>query len=186
MLSRAIRRYDALPWNGCDDWRLHHGPTLHASSHRSDLGHLYFMFLVFRSKMFIFKLLKCGYINERQPSVPKTIVSCLCIDYFKNYLSCVCRCLWTKYVADFVAFEGINMLCFSINCNCEFVGSFHIFYTLCFGITVQFPEIRIWSILLIKSDLKWCIHLSRSLLLYFYSTVDKGYGWWFNVRNVCP
>ena len=26
---------------------------------------------------------------------------------------------------------------------------------------------RIWSILLIKSDLKWCIHLSRSLYLYF-------------------
>ena len=25
------------------------------------------------------------------------------------------------------------------------------------------PEMRIWSILLIKSDLKWCIHLSRSL-----------------------
>ena len=28
---------------------------------------------------------------------------------------------------------------------------------------------RIWSILLIKSDLKWCIHLSRSLFLYLYS-----------------
>ena len=28
------------------------------------------------------------------------------------------------------------------------------------------PEISIWSILLINSDLKWCIHLSRSLLLY--------------------
>ena len=27
------------------------------------------------------------------------------------------------------------------------------------------PEMRIWSILLIKSDLKWCIHLSRSLFL---------------------
>ena len=27
-------------------------------------------------------------------------------------------------------------------------------------------EMRIWSILLIKSDLKWCIHLSRSLFLY--------------------
>ena len=26
---------------------------------------------------------------------------------------------------------------------------------------------RIWSILLIKSDLKWCIHLSRSLISYF-------------------
>ena len=29
------------------------------------------------------------------------------------------------------------------------------------------PEMRIWSILLIKSDLKWCIHLSRSLFKYF-------------------
>ena len=28
-------------------------------------------------------------------------------------------------------------------------------------------EMRIWSILLIKSELKWCIHLSRSLFLYF-------------------
>ena len=30
------------------------------------------------------------------------------------------------------------------------------------------PEIRIWSILLIKSDLKWCIHLSRSLFIFFW------------------
>ena len=29
------------------------------------------------------------------------------------------------------------------------------------------PEMRIWSILLIKSVLKWCIHLSRRLFLYF-------------------
>ena len=28
------------------------------------------------------------------------------------------------------------------------------------------PEMRIWSILLIKSDLKWCIHLDRSIFLY--------------------
>ena len=28
------------------------------------------------------------------------------------------------------------------------------------------PDMRIWSILLIKSDIKWCIHLSRSLFLY--------------------
>ena len=28
------------------------------------------------------------------------------------------------------------------------------------------PEMRIWSILLIKSDQKWCLHLSRSLFLY--------------------
>ena len=29
------------------------------------------------------------------------------------------------------------------------------------------PEMRIWSILLIKSDLKRCIHLSRSLFFNF-------------------
>ena len=28
------------------------------------------------------------------------------------------------------------------------------------------PEMSIWSILLIQSNLKWCIHLSRSLYLY--------------------
>ena len=28
------------------------------------------------------------------------------------------------------------------------------------------PEMRIWSKLFIKSDFKWCIHLSRSLFLY--------------------
>ena len=28
------------------------------------------------------------------------------------------------------------------------------------------PKMRIWSILLIKSDLKWCIHLGRSLFSY--------------------
>ena len=28
------------------------------------------------------------------------------------------------------------------------------------------PEMRIWSILFIKSELKWCIHLSRNLFLY--------------------
>ena len=32
---------------------------------------------------------------------------------------------------------------------------------------VSVPEMRILSILLIKSDLKWCLHLSRSLFLYF-------------------
>ena len=31
------------------------------------------------------------------------------------------------------------------------------------------PKMRIWSILLIQSDLRWCIHLSRSL---FYIITD--------------
>ena len=34
------------------------------------------------------------------------------------------------------------------------------------------PEMRIWSIWLIKSDLKWCIHLSRSLFVYFNYVVS--------------
>ena len=36
------------------------------------------------------------------------------------------------------------------------------------------PEMRIWSILLIKSDLKWCIHLGRSLFLYLNRVTKKG------------
>ena len=34
------------------------------------------------------------------------------------------------------------------------------------------PEMRIWPILLIKSDLKWCIHLSRSLFSYLIYLVS--------------
>ena len=37
---------------------------------------------------------------------------------------------------------------------------------------ISVPEMRIWSILLIKSDLKWCIHLSRSLFLYSNTTAN--------------
>ena len=40
---------------------------------------------------------------------------------------------------------------------------------------------RIWSILLIKSDLKWCIHLRRSLFLYFNYLVSVKAG-----GPVCP
>ena len=33
------------------------------------------------------------------------------------------------------------------------------------------PKMRIWYTLLIKSDLKWCIHLSRSLFFYICESV---------------
>ena len=40
------------------------------------------------------------------------------------------------------------------------------------------PEMRIWSILLIKSDFKWCIHLSRSLFLNLYDVnIDTSTLW---------
>ena len=41
----------------------------------------------------------------------------------------------------------------------------------------RIPEMRIWSILLIKSDLKWCIHLSRRLFLNFNFMVSC-HCWW--------
>ena len=48
-----------------------------------------------------------------------------------------------------------------------------VYYTIPFGLfwlritdEGSIPEMRKWSILVIKSDLKWCIHLNRSPLLY--------------------
>ena len=77
---------------------------------------------------------------------------------------------------------------FKIDWNCKSVGLLHHPFWLClvfrhlWGINFQpfinyfvwlritdegsVPEMRIWSIMLIRSDLKWCIHLSRSLFLY--------------------
>ena len=75
-----------------------------------------------------------------------------------------------------------------IDRNCKFLGLLHHPFWLkllsaLFGIIFQLynyflwlritdegsiPEMRIWSILLIKSDLKWCIHFRRSLYLYFH------------------
>ena len=39
------------------------------------------------------------------------------------------------------------------------------------------PEMRIWFILLIKSDLKWCIHLSRSLF-FVCQLLGECHCWW--------
>ena len=43
-----------------------------------------------------------------------------------------------------------------------------LFQLFCLRITNEgsVPEMRIWSILLIISDLKWCIDLGRSLFLF--------------------
>ena len=41
----------------------------------------------------------------------------------------------------------------------------------------EVPEMRIWFISLIKSDLKWCIHLSRSLYLNFNYLVSVTACW---------
>ena len=48
------------------------------------------------------------------------------------------------------------------------------------------PEMRIWSILLIKSDLKWCRHLSKSLFLYFNYLVSVPEGTCCQVLRSTP
>ena len=56
-------------------------------------------------------------------------------------------------------------------------GNEHIFL---FGLRItdegSLPEMRIWSILLINSYLKWCIHLSRSLCIF--QLLDECHCWW--------
>ena len=37
------------------------------------------------------------------------------------------------------------------------------------------PEMRIWSILLIKSDIKWCVHFIRSIFIYLFLQLYKLY-----------
>ena len=83
-------------------------------------------------------------------------------------------CLWSVliYLLLYVTIGGHN---FSFSLFSFSLFSFSLFRH-CFGIILQLfvncfiwlritdeglePEMRIWSILLIKSDLKWCIHLS--------------------------
>ena len=109
-----------------------------------------------------------------------------CYDEISSYV-----CFRPSSTVDFgwfVAFESIK---FSMIKLFEIVILW-VYYTIPFGFSLFFwhvwdisyqllkllvwlrttdegsvPEMRIWSILLIKSDLKWCIHLSRSLFLYF-------------------
>ena len=73
-------------------------------------------------------------------------------------------------------------------------SKFHIVFDICitWGITSQLfnyfvwlrithegsvPEMSIWSIFLINSDLKWCTHLSRSIF-FIFQLLCYCYCWW--------
>ena len=99
--------------------------------------------------------------------------------------------VWFSFIAD--SFESITIFRIKINWNCNFVGllhhplwlqlvlalSDHLFQLLNFFVWSRItddgslPEMRIWSILFIKSDLKWCIHLSRNLFLYLLLSAPR-------------
>ena len=91
---------------------------------------------------------------------------------FSNALSCDCHC--QRNVAFLLRKSSINYMSYSIRVIPLMGNLLHHFqpfvnYFVWLRITDEgsVPEMRIWSILLIKSDLKWCIHVSRSLFLYF-------------------
>ena len=93
----------------------------------------------------------------------------------------------TKYNIYIYVLRASKLSVLKINWNCNFVGLLHHPFWLQLVLALSdhhfqlssylvwpritdegsLPEMRIWSIMLIKSDLKWCIHLSRSLFLYF-------------------
>ena len=68
--------------------------------------------------------------------------------------------LWVYYTIPF----GFSLFWFVHDISYQFLK---ILFWLRITGEGSIPEMRIWSILLIKSDLKWCIHLSRTLFLYF-------------------
>ena len=64
-----------------------------------------------------------------------------------------------------------------------FGSTFSTFRTTLFGegslMRVHYPKCaRIWSILLIESDLKWCLHLSSSKSLFIFQLLGECYCWW--------
>ena len=68
-------------------------------------------------------------------------------------------------------FEGLLHHPFWLSFFGHFLALFFNFYNYFLWLRItdegSMPEMRIWSILFIKSALKWCIHLRRSLYLYF-------------------
>ena len=100
-------------------------------------------------------------------------------------ISPICELIWEHQI----------FRVFKINSNCNFVGLLHhpfwlylvmarwgihfqLFYFLLLRMTDEgsVPDMCIWSISLIKSDLKWCIHLLNfehsSLLLFWLEEVS--------------
>ena len=78
--------------------------------------------------------------------------------------------LWALSLHLSCHYLHLHVLSLFTACLGNFWSSFFNFlnFTVWLRITDEglVPEMRIWSILSIKSDLKWCIHLSRSLFLY--------------------
>ena len=73
---------------------------------------------------------------------------------------------WVYYTIPF----GFSLFCFFVDITFQLVK---LLFWLRIIDECPVPEIHIWSILFIKSDLKWCIHLSRSLILFYVSQSQR-------------
>ena len=95
-----------------------------------------------------------------------------CKEYFKFYgrLSLKASKFSVLKLFDIVIFVGLLHHPFSLQLVLARFGHLLSTFENTFWLRItdegSVPEMRIWSILLIKSDLKWCIYLSRSLFLY--------------------
>ena len=86
-------------------------------------------------------------------------------NYSPNVISTFENCKLKLYFCGFITPSRLGSACFGTLWSLLFT-----FYTTCFSKdhsqALGFStEMRIWSISLIYSDWKWCIHLSRSLYL---------------------
>ena len=77
-----------------------------------------------------------------------------------------------------LCFRGISVYCFASllasACSDTFGTTLSNFWNYFVWLRIthegSVPGVCIWSIVLIQSDLKWCIHLSRSLFLYLHES----------------
>ena len=67
------------------------------------------------------------------------------------------------------SFKEIQLLLAGLG---HFLSSFENTFWLRITDEGSVSEMRIWSILLIKSNLKWCIYLSRSLFLHLHESTE--------------
>ena len=74
-----------------------------------------------------------------------------------NFICLLNHSFWLKLVKSLL---GITFQLFKLLCLAKDHGRGSV------------PEMHIWSISLIRSDLKWCIHLRRSLFVYLNYSVS--------------
>ena len=143
-------------------WSLIHF-AVHCNLGSSHNGSILMIWCIHLSRsLFIFQLFRechCWWTRES----PRANVA-----KFYGRLRLICN-LFLKLIEIVISWVYYTIpFCFSFfrHFYALFLNFLNYFVWLRITDEVLVPGMRIWSILLIKSDLKWCMHLSRSLFLY--------------------